>query len=132
MLVMTFPADRKVSLASHCWAHQGTWTAIYTDLHIAVHLLRLLWVRKVRRRHRRSRVWLKMTVLTSVLGQEVDVGLRVVLQLIGLDHDVGGGAEGAVDARRSRHDARVRQRKAVALLARGQNHGRIAKSLRKN
>ena len=67
---------------------------------------------------------------TRVLGQELGVGVGVVLQLVGLDHDVGGGAEGAVDARRRGHDARVRQREAASLLPARQDHGRVAERLR--
>lgn len=56
-------------------------------------------------------------IFTCVFGQEVHIGLGVVLQLIGLNHDIGGGAKGSINARRRCHDARVRQRKPVALLA---------------
>ena len=64
-----------------------------------------------------------------VLRQELRVGVGVVLQLVRLDHDVGGGAEGAVDARRGGHDPRVRQREAAPLLPARQDHRRVAECL---
>ncbi len=61
--------------------------------------------------------------------EQLDISARAVLQLVGLDHDVGRRAKRAVEARRRGHDARVRQRKAAALLARRQDQGRVAERL---
>mmetsp|Transcript_27090 Transcript_27090/g.48288 ORF Transcript_27090/g.48288 Transcript_27090/m.48288 type:complete len:292 (-) Transcript_27090:330-1205(-) len=63
------------------------------------------------------------------LSEQLGVCGGGVLQLIRLDHHVGGVSAGAVHTRRRRHDARVGQRKAAPLLATRQQHGRVSKCL---
>ena len=67
--------------------------------------------------------------LTSELGHEIHIGSGVVLQLIGLDHNVARIAKGSVHAGRRQGYAGIRQREALALLPRPQDHGRIAKGI---
>ena len=67
--------------------------------------------------------------LTSELGHEVYVCAGVVLQLVGLDHDVAGIAKGSVHAGRRNRDTSIWQGETLPLLPRSQDHGRIAECI---
>ena len=65
-------------------------------------------------------------ILARELGHELSVGLGAVLELIGLDHHIGGVAACAVHPRGAGHDAGVRQGEAAALLSTREEHGGVA------